>query len=64
MYLEWAPGDILSQNPKILEDTNNADVVGEHMAKRVLLEQHVEGIVDADVDPDRIEVLTIHVLFV
>ncbi|KAF7150615.1 hypothetical protein RHSIM_Rhsim02G0169700 [Rhododendron simsii] len=55
LYLEWAPGDILSQNSKILENTNNAVVVGEHQAKRVLLEQHTEGIVDADVDPDRIE---------
>ncbi|KAE9450705.1 hypothetical protein C3L33_17393, partial [Rhododendron williamsianum] len=64
LYLEWAPGDILIQNSKILENTNNAVVVGEHQAKRVLLEQHVEGIVDADVDPDRIEVLSIHILFV
>lgn len=64
LYLEWAPGDILTHNSKILENTNNAVVVGEHQAKRVLLEQHVEGIVDADVDPDRIEVLTIHILFV
>ncbi|KAI8568595.1 hypothetical protein RHMOL_Rhmol02G0213000 [Rhododendron molle] len=61
LYLEWAPGDILSQNSKILENTNNAVVVGEHQAKRVLLEQHVEGIVDADVDPDRIESRSLYV---
>lgn len=63
LYLEWAPGNILSQNSTILDDTNNAVSVGEHQAKRALLEQHVEGIVGADVDPDRIEVLTIPVLF-
>ncbi|KAG5531353.1 hypothetical protein RHGRI_026095 [Rhododendron griersonianum] len=61
LYLEWAPGDILIQNSKILENTNNAVVVGEHQAKRVLLEQHVEGIVDADVDPDRIESRSLYV---
>ncbi|KAG5562409.1 hypothetical protein RHGRI_005218 [Rhododendron griersonianum] len=61
LYLEWAPGNILSQNSKILENTNNAVVVGEHQAKRVLLEQHVEGIVDADVDPDRIESRSLYV---
>ncbi|XP_058197334.1 multiple RNA-binding domain-containing protein 1 isoform X2 [Rhododendron vialii] len=61
LYLEWAPGDILSQNSKILENTNNAVIVGEHQARRVLLEQHVEGIVDADVDPDRIESRSLYV---
>ncbi|KAH7839984.1 hypothetical protein Vadar_010969 [Vaccinium darrowii] len=61
LYLEWAPGNILSQNSTILDDTNNAVSVGEHQAKRALLEQHVEGIVDADVDPDRIESRSLYV---
>lgn len=35
--------------------------VGEHDAKRVILEQSVEGISEMDIDPDRIEVR--HILF-
>ncbi|KAF5944668.1 hypothetical protein HYC85_018745 [Camellia sinensis] len=55
LYLEWAPGDILSQNFTFVDDAKNTVIVGEHEAKRVLLEQHVEGIADADIDPERIE---------
>lgn len=50
--MEWAPGNILDQT----SDSKNALVVGEDDAKRVLLEQQVEGITDPDVDPDRVEV--------
>lgn len=53
MYLEWAPGNILSERPA---SDNDSAVVGQQDAKRVILEQHVEGISDADVDPDRAEV--------
>ncbi|XP_059633627.1 uncharacterized protein LOC132276287 isoform X3 [Cornus florida] len=55
LYLEWAPGNILSQNSTSVGDANNSIVVGENDAKRVLLEQHVEGIADADIDTDRVE---------
>ncbi|KAI6674139.1 hypothetical protein NL676_002045 [Syzygium grande] len=54
LYLEWAPGNVL--NPTTKSDGNNRTVVvGEQDAKRVLLEQHVEGLLDVDVDSDRIE---------
>lgn len=51
LYLEWAPGNILDQT----DDSKNS-VVGEQDVKKVLLEQQVEGTIDADVDPDRVEV--------
>lgn len=54
LYLEWAPGNILSQGTVENSSTN---IVGEHDAKRFLLEQQVEGITDGDIDPDRVEVL-------
>ncbi|KAI6679849.1 hypothetical protein NL676_033730 [Syzygium grande] len=53
LYLEWAPGNVL--NPTTKSDGNNRTVVGEQDAKRVLLEQHLEGLLDVDVDSDRIE---------
>ncbi|XP_048228729.1 multiple RNA-binding domain-containing protein 1 isoform X2 [Ricinus communis] len=55
LYLEWAPSDVLNQSltSKSSEDGNNA--VGEHDAKRVMLEQSVEGLSELDIDPDRIE---------
>ncbi|KAG6577163.1 hypothetical protein SDJN03_24737, partial [Cucurbita argyrosperma subsp. sororia] len=53
LYLEWAPDNILSQNPT---DGNVKDEkVGEGDARRVILEQAVEGISDVDFDPDRVE---------
>ncbi|XP_059625084.1 uncharacterized protein LOC132268271 isoform X2 [Cornus florida] len=55
LYLEWAPGNILSQNSTSVGDANNCIIVGENDAKRVLLEQHVEGIADADIDTDKVE---------
>ncbi|PSS01112.1 Multiple RNA-binding domain-containing protein, partial [Actinidia chinensis var. chinensis] len=55
LYLEWAPGEILSETSTSVDDANNISIVGEHEAKRVLLEQHVEGIADTDIDPERIE---------
>ncbi|XP_060191677.1 uncharacterized protein LOC132621427 isoform X2 [Lycium barbarum] len=56
LYLEWAPGNILDQT----SDSKNALIV-EDDAKRVLLEQQVEGVTDADVDPDRVESRSLYV---
>lgn len=56
LYLEWAPNNIISQTSKPMDDSNNTLIVGEHVVKRALLEQHVEGIADVDIDPDRVEV--------
>ncbi|WCJ41769.1 Multiple RNA-binding domain-containing protein 1 [Euphorbia peplus] len=55
LYLEWAPHNVLSESPvsKSNED-NSSNAVGEHDAKRVILEQNVEGLSE-DIDPDRIE---------
>lgn len=56
LYLEWAPGNILIQNVPSDNDVSRSVVVGERDAKRMLLEQQVEGISDTDIDPDRVEV--------
>lgn len=54
LYLEWAPGNILTQcSTSKIDEKNNA--VGEHDAKRFILEQQ-EGLMDMDIDPDRVEV--------
>ncbi|KAK3020233.1 hypothetical protein RJ639_045469 [Escallonia herrerae] len=55
LYLEWAPGNILSPRLKTLGDGTSTAMVGEPDAKRVFLEQHVEGVADADIDHDRVE---------
>ncbi|CAK7335869.1 unnamed protein product [Dovyalis caffra] len=55
LYLEWAPANILSQSSTSKSDEKNDAAVGEHDAKRVILEQSVEGISEMDIDPDRIE---------
>ncbi|KAK4440384.1 putative RNA-binding protein 19 [Sesamum alatum] len=57
LYLEWAPGNILSQTSSVGDNK----VVGEHDVKRALLEQEVEETTDADVDPDRIESRSLYV---
>ncbi|KAJ4846493.1 hypothetical protein Tsubulata_039981 [Turnera subulata] len=54
LYLEWAPGNVLSQSAASNSVEKNA-AVGEHYVKRVMLQQSVEGISDVDIDPDRIE---------
>lgn len=56
MYLEWAPANILSQSSTSEGNEKNGAAVGEHDVKRAILEQQVEGILDVDVDPDRVEV--------
>ncbi|KAJ9170111.1 hypothetical protein P3X46_018243 [Hevea brasiliensis] len=55
LYLEWAPSNVLSQSPTSKSNENNIAAVGEHDAKRVMLEQSVEGISETDIDSDRIE---------
>ncbi|KAK4741438.1 hypothetical protein SAY87_025026 [Trapa incisa] len=53
LYLEWAPDNIL--NPDASDgNQSNVPAVGEHDANMALLEQHV-GLLDVDVDPDRVE---------
>ncbi|GAB2284110.1 hypothetical protein Dimus_018581 [Dionaea muscipula] len=55
LYLEWAPNDVLSQSTSSRDQTKGNLTVGEHEVKKLLLEQVVEGILDVDVDPERIE---------
>ncbi|KAK4347679.1 hypothetical protein RND71_034018 [Anisodus tanguticus] len=56
LYLEWAPGNILDQT-----SDPRSDLIVEDDAKRVLLEQQVEGVTDPDVDPDRVESRSLYV---
>jgi multiple RNA-binding domain-containing protein 1 len=59
LYLEWAPGNILTQSSTSkIDEKDNA--IGEHDAKRVILEQQ-EGLMDEDIDPDRVESRTLFV---
>lgn len=60
LYLEWAPENILTPSPTPV-DGSKGNVIGEMDAKRVILEQQVGGIADADVDPDRVESRSIYV---
>ncbi|XP_065865872.1 multiple RNA-binding domain-containing protein 1-like [Euphorbia lathyris] len=55
LYLEWAPSNVLSESPVSKSNEDSSNAVGEHDAKRVMLEQNVEGISEIDIDPDRIE---------
>ncbi|KAK8618630.1 hypothetical protein V6N13_132616 [Hibiscus sabdariffa] len=55
LYLEWAPDNVLNKSSASEGEKKNDAAVGEHDVKREILEQHVEGISDADIDPDRIE---------
>lgn len=55
LYLEWAPGDILSSNPKS-QNGEKISAIGEEHVKKVLLEQSVEGIPEEEIDPDKMEV--------
>ncbi|KDP32677.1 hypothetical protein JCGZ_13675 [Jatropha curcas] len=54
LYLEWAPSNVLSQSPTSISSEGKNSAVGEHDAKRVILEQSVE-LISEDIDPDRIE---------
>lgn len=53
--MEWAPANILNQSSISKTDAKN-NAIGEHDAKRIKLEQQVEGFIDMDIDSDRIEV--------
>ncbi|KAK0599521.1 hypothetical protein LWI29_006021 [Acer saccharum] len=63
LYLEWAPSNILNQNSTSESGGNNNLAVGEHDAKRVILEQRLEGISDVDIDPDRVEICPYYQFF-
>ncbi|XP_021736206.1 multiple RNA-binding domain-containing protein 1-like [Chenopodium quinoa] len=52
LYLEWAPGNILSQDLDI--DKSNM-IVGEQEAKKVSLEHQIKEISQDELDPDRVE---------
>ncbi|KAM1796214.1 hypothetical protein ACFX11_036476 [Malus domestica] len=56
LYLEWAPGNVLSPSSTTESIEKNTAVVGEHDVKRVMLQQYVGRIADVDADPDRVEV--------
>ncbi|XP_008383339.1 multiple RNA-binding domain-containing protein 1 [Malus sylvestris] len=61
LYLEWAPGNVLSPSSTTESIEKNNAVVGEHDVKRVMLEQYVGGIADVDADPDRVESRSLYV---
>ncbi|KAI3973091.1 hypothetical protein MKX01_019749 [Papaver californicum] len=55
LYLEWAPGNILSPSLTSEADAQKYGVVGENDVNRAIIEQGVEAISGVDVDPDRVE---------
>ncbi|KAL2930769.1 Multiple RNA-binding domain-containing protein 1 [Bienertia sinuspersici] len=57
LYLEWAPSNILSQDLQ----TNDKSIVREQEARKILLEQQLEGISEAEMDPDRVESRSLYV---
>ncbi|KAL1537533.1 multiple RNA-binding domain-containing protein 1-like [Salvia divinorum] len=57
LYLEWAPGNILSQTSAVADDK----AVGELDAKKVVLKHQIEDIAEEDADPDRIESRSLYV---
>ncbi|KAK6916954.1 RNA recognition motif domain, partial [Dillenia turbinata] len=54
LYLEWAPDNILSEKVKP-EGNLDDNIIGDHDAKKMILEQHVEGLTDVEIDSDRVE---------
>ncbi|CAI0392519.1 unnamed protein product [Linum tenue] len=56
LYLEWAPADILDPRSTSKDDQPSNAAADQDDVKRVMLEQSVEGISEADIDPDRIEI--------
>lgn len=55
LYLEWAPGDILCPSQKSKEEEPQ-NTVSNQSIKTGVLEQAFGGIVEDDLDPDRVEV--------
>lgn len=47
LYLEWAPGNILSQNISSV-DNSDKNIVGQHDLKRILLEEQTGRLTDAE----------------
>ncbi|XP_076939997.1 multiple RNA-binding domain-containing protein 1-like [Bidens hawaiensis] len=60
LFLEWAPDDILSEDPTYATDEKETPVVAEHQTKRALLEQ-LEGTENADMDTERVESRSLYV---
>ncbi|XP_077244389.1 nucleotide/nucleic acid binding protein [Tasmannia lanceolata] len=55
LYLEWATDNILCSSSTTETDGKNNVIVSQQDVTRVLLEQHVQGISEVDIDPDRVE---------
>ncbi|XP_054798328.1 uncharacterized protein LOC129303204 isoform X2 [Prosopis cineraria] len=60
LYLEWAPSNVLSQSLTSENNEKNGPI-GENEAKRVILEQHLEGVSDVEIDQDRVEARSLFV---
>ncbi|XP_076939987.1 uncharacterized protein LOC143608990 [Bidens hawaiensis] len=58
LYLEWAPDDILSEDPTVVTDEKETPIVGDHQTKRALLKLETE---DADIDTERVESRSLYV---
>lgn len=54
LYLEWAPGDILRPCQKSEQDDSNK-IVSEQSIRPVSFEQTLGGLLEDDIDPDRVE---------
>ncbi|MQL68238.1 hypothetical protein Taro_000529 [Colocasia esculenta] len=54
LYLEWAPGDILSPKPAA-ETDKQENTVGREDVNRMVLEQSLEPTTEGEIDPDRVE---------
>ncbi|KMS99233.1 hypothetical protein BVRB_2g046710 [Beta vulgaris subsp. vulgaris] len=61
LYLEWAPSNILHQELETDNNSNTNMVVEEQEAKKNFLEQQVEEISEAEMDPDRVESRSLYV---
>nr|XP_043622445.1 multiple RNA-binding domain-containing protein 1 [Erigeron canadensis] len=55
LYLEWAPSDILSEDPRGVTEEDELPAVGQHETKRALLERELEGTTESDIDTERVE---------
>ncbi|GJS99589.1 multiple RNA-binding domain-containing protein 1 isoform X1 [Tanacetum coccineum] len=55
LYLEWAPDDIISEDPTYKKDENDTSISGEREGKRASLEQELEGTTNADIDTEQVE---------
>lgn len=58
--MEWATSDILCEKSTSEDGGTHYAAVGELDAKRAVLKQHLEGMSDMDIDPDRVEVCLIY----